>query len=130
MGFLGAFVCVTRRKKQRPGIAPNDNTMHVTTARSSADLTKPNQTPKRHTRAKDTIILQSFCMCHRFLSFVAMPSPCCFLRVTPEHLAEQYNMVLSSYYCPILERTVFAVGAMVTDAVSKGADKQNVIKFN
>ena len=33
------------------------------------------------------------------------------------------------YYCPILERTVFAVGAMVTDAVNKGADKQIVIKF-
>ena len=39
-------------------------------------------------------------------------------------------MVLSFYYCPILERTVFAVGAMVTNVVSKGADKQNVIKFN
>ena len=35
---------VTRRKQQRSGTAPNDNTMHVTTARSSADLTKPNQT--------------------------------------------------------------------------------------
>ena len=59
-----------------------------------------------------------------------MPSLCCFLRVTPKHLAEQYNIVLSLYYCPILERTVFAVGAMVTNAVSKGADKQNVFKFN
>ena len=29
---------VTRRKQQRPGIASNDNTMHVFTARSSADL--------------------------------------------------------------------------------------------
>ena len=37
--------CVTRRKQQRPGIASNDNTTHVPTARSSADLTKPNQTP-------------------------------------------------------------------------------------
>ena len=58
-----------------------------------------------------------------------MPSLCCFLRVTPKHLAEQYNIFLSLYYCPILERTVFAVGAMVTDAVSKGADKHIVIKF-
>ena len=32
--------------------------------------------------------------------------------------------------CLILERTVFAVGAMVTDAVSKGADKQYIVKFN
>ena len=63
------------------------------------------------------------------LSFVAMPSLCCFLRVTPKHLAEQYNTVLSLYYCPILKRTVFAVGAMVTDAVRKVADKQIVIKF-
>ena len=58
-----------------------------------------------------------------------MPSLCCFLRVTPKHLAEQYNIVLSLDYCPILERTVFAVGAMVTDAVSKGAGTQIVIKF-
>ena len=65
-----------------------------------------------------------------FLSFVAMPSLCCFFRVTTKNSAEQYNIVLSLYYCPILERTVFAVGAMVADAVSKGADKQNVIKFN
>ena len=50
--------CVTRRKQQRPGIASNDNTTHVPTARSSADLTKPNHTPTRHTRAKDKIILQ------------------------------------------------------------------------
>ena len=34
---------VTWRKQHRPGIASNDNTMYVTTARSSADLTKPNQ---------------------------------------------------------------------------------------
>ena len=58
-----------------------------------------------------------------------MPSLFCFLRVTPKHLAEPYNIVLSLYYCPILERTVFAVGAMVTDAVSKGTDKQMVINF-
>ena len=58
-----------------------------------------------------------------------MPGLCCFLRVTPEHLAVQYNIFLSLYYCPILERLVFAVGAMVTGAVSKGIDKQNVIKF-
>ena len=29
----------------------------------------------------------------------------------------------------MLERTVYTVGAVVTDAVSKGADKQNVIKL-
>ena len=52
-------VCVIRRKQQRPGIAPNDNTMHVTTARSRADLMKRNQTPTRHTLAEDTIILQT-----------------------------------------------------------------------
>ena len=46
------------RKQQRPGIASNDNTKHVPTARSSADLTKPNNTPTRHTRAKDKIIQQ------------------------------------------------------------------------
>ena len=31
--------------------------MHVTTTRSSADLTKPNQTPTRYNLAKDIIIL-------------------------------------------------------------------------
>ena len=36
--------CVTRRKQQRPGIAADDNTTHVPTARSSADPTKPNHT--------------------------------------------------------------------------------------
>ena len=44
---------VTQRKQNRPGIASNDNTMHVPTARSSTDLMKPNHTPTRHTRAKD-----------------------------------------------------------------------------
>ena len=39
-------------------------------------------------------------------------------------------MVLSLYHCPILVRIVFTAGTMVTNAVSKGADKQNVIKFN
>ena len=34
------------------------STMHVTTARSIADKTKPKQTPARHTLAKHTIILQ------------------------------------------------------------------------
>ena len=57
MHVMGEFQCVTRRKQHRPGIASNDNTMHATTARSSADLTKPNQTPTRHNLAKDTIIL-------------------------------------------------------------------------
>ena len=33
-------------------------TLHVTTATSSADLMKPNQTPARHTLAIDTIVLQ------------------------------------------------------------------------
>ena len=52
--------CVThvQRKQHRPGIASSDNTMHVPTARSSADPTKPNHTPTRHTRAKDKTILQ------------------------------------------------------------------------
>ena len=40
-----------------PGIASTDNTMHATTARNSADVTKPNQTPTRYTLAKDTTIL-------------------------------------------------------------------------
>ena len=49
---------VTRRKQQRPGIATNGNTTHVLTIRSSADLTKPNHTPTRHTRAEKKLILQ------------------------------------------------------------------------
>ena len=44
--------CVTRRKQHQPGITPNDNTTHVPTAGSSAALTKPNQTPTQHPRAK------------------------------------------------------------------------------
>ena len=50
---------VTWRKQNRPGIAPNNNTTHVTTARSSADLTKRNQTPPQYTLATDTTILQT-----------------------------------------------------------------------
>ena len=46
--------CVTRRKQHRQGIASNDNTMHATTARSRADLTKPNQTPTRYTPSQNT----------------------------------------------------------------------------
>ena len=57
-GTIGGPSGVTRRKQHRPGIASNDNTMHVTIARSSADHTKPSQTPTRYTLAKDTIILQ------------------------------------------------------------------------
>ena len=53
-----AYVCVTRRKQHRPGIAPNANTTHVPTAGSSAALTKPNHTPTRHLRAKGKILLQ------------------------------------------------------------------------
>ena len=53
-----AWPFVTRRKRQRPGIASNDHTMHVPTATSSANLTKRNQPPTRHTLAKDTMILQ------------------------------------------------------------------------
>ena len=34
------------------------STQHRTTARSSADLTKPHQAPTRYTRAKDTTLLQ------------------------------------------------------------------------
>ena len=53
------YQCVTRRKQHRPGIASNNNTTHVATARSSADLTKRNQTPTRYTLAKGTTILQT-----------------------------------------------------------------------
>ena len=56
--WLG-HTCVTRRKQHRLGIAPNTNTTHVPTAGSSAALTKPNQTPTRHPRAKGKIILQT-----------------------------------------------------------------------
>ena len=60
--MTSACICalsgVTRRKQHRPGIASNDNTMHVPTARSSADLTNPNQTPTRYTHAKGRIFLQ------------------------------------------------------------------------
>ena len=59
--MVGAHVySVTRRKQQRPGIASNDNTTHVPTARSSADPTKPNHTPMQHTRAKEKMILKMF----------------------------------------------------------------------
>ena len=51
-------LCVPRRKQQRPGIALNDNTTRAPSARSSADPTRPNHTPTRHTRAKDKMILQ------------------------------------------------------------------------
>ena len=49
---------VTQRKQHRPGIASNDNKIHVPTARSSADLTTQTHTPTRHTLAKDRIILR------------------------------------------------------------------------
>ena len=48
--------CVTRRKQHQPGITPNDNTTHVPTAGTSAALTKPNDNPTRHPRAKGKII--------------------------------------------------------------------------
>ena len=68
------------------------------------------------------------------LSFVLHPDDAKPLLLSPCYadgrLAEQYNIVSSFYDCPILERTVFTVGAVVTDAVRKGADKQNFIKFN
>ena len=48
---------VTRRKQHQPGITLNDTTTHVPTAGSSAALTKPNQTPTRHPRAKGKTIL-------------------------------------------------------------------------
>ena len=50
--------CVARRKQQRPGNASYDNTTHVLTGISSANLKKPSHTPTRHTRAKVKIILQ------------------------------------------------------------------------
>ena len=58
VAVLTPYHCVTRRKQRRPGIALNDNTTQVPTARSSADLTKPNHIPTQHTRAKDKVILQ------------------------------------------------------------------------
>ena len=50
---------VTRRKQHRPGIASNMNTMLVTTARSSAGLTKRNHSPMRYNLAKDTTTPQT-----------------------------------------------------------------------
>ena len=55
---IGCILCTIRRKQHRPGIASNDNTMHVPAARGSEDLTKPNHTPTRHTLAKDNVIPQ------------------------------------------------------------------------
>ena len=57
-GVPAAVWCAVRLKQRSPGIASNNNTMRVTTARSSADLTKPIQSPTRYTPAKDTIMLQ------------------------------------------------------------------------
>ena len=50
-------LCVTRRTQHRQGITSNDNTMHETSVRTNADLTKQNRTPTRYTLAKHTIIL-------------------------------------------------------------------------
>ena len=41
-----------------------------------------------------------------------------------------HTIIAPCHRCPILERSVFAAGAMVTNAVSKGANKQIVTNFN
>ena len=52
LGRNGVHQGVTRRNEHRPGLASNDNAMHVTTARSSAALMKPSSNAihprKRH----------------------------------------------------------------------------------
>ena len=53
--------CVTRRKQSKPSNnqeQKQQSTQHRSTARSSADLTKLNQTPTLYTLAKDKIVLQ------------------------------------------------------------------------
>ena len=69
--------CVTQRKQYRQGIASIDNTLHATTARSNADLMKPNQNPTRYTRAKHTIILQIPTPPSRSTSTHTRPWLCC-----------------------------------------------------
>ena len=41
-------MCVTRRKQERPGNAPNDNTAHMPTARSSAEENVSQFTVRDH----------------------------------------------------------------------------------
>ena len=51
-------MCVARRKQSKPGNtqeSKQQSTQQKTSGRSSAGLTKPNQTTTRYTRAKDTI---------------------------------------------------------------------------
>ena len=73
---------------QRPGIASNDNTTHVPTARSSADLTKPKHPPKRHTRAEDKIILRmatpQAAASHR-THVSRVPGPVCYTSICVRH---------------------------------------------
>ena len=57
----GAIWCVTWRRQSKPSNTQESKQRSIqqrTTARSSANLPKPNQTPTRHTRVKDSIILQ------------------------------------------------------------------------
>ena len=49
---------VKRRKRHRPGIAPNDNTTHVPTAGGSAALTKRNLLQPDTPAQKAKILLQ------------------------------------------------------------------------
>ena len=54
------FQAVTRRRQNNPSNTQESKqrlTQQGTTARSSANLTKPNQTPTRYTLVKDTTIL-------------------------------------------------------------------------
>ena len=54
--------CVTRRRQNKPSNTQEPKqrlTQQRTSARSSANLTKPNQTPSRYTLVKDTTILHA-----------------------------------------------------------------------
>ena len=53
-----SVVSTVDRRERNVNVNVNNNaTMHVTTARSSADLAKRTQTPTRHILAEDTLIL-------------------------------------------------------------------------
>ena len=89
VGLLVFFGRVTRTRQNKPSNTQEPKqraAQQRTAARSSANLTKPNKTPTRYTLVRDTTILhiakpQAFLGVSYFVSFVAMPSPCCFLRL-------------------------------------------------
>ena len=57
-----SITCVTRRRQNKPSNTQEPKqqaTQHRTTTRSSANLTKPKQTPTQCTLLKDTIILHT-----------------------------------------------------------------------